>query len=87
MGLDNLSAFFKKFDHLRIPNETVRKATAQVIQDEMGIEIDLKTIQFKNGCISITADPLVKSELFLRKTTLLKKIRELSEGKGVIDIR
>lgn len=86
MSLNPLSGFFKRFQHLTIPDEMVRKVTSALIQEHISVAIPIERIRVRNNCIYIEVSPGLKSTIFLRKQELLLKIKEQT-GKVLSDIR
>jgi hypothetical protein len=86
MSLNPLSDFFKRFQHLTIPDETIRKTIVGLIKEQIGATIVLEQVSVKNNSILIKTSPAIKSGIFLRKQELLRELKERT-GKDLSDIR
>ena len=78
----------ERFKRLTRPNILVREKTSVIIQEEVSVKIDDKKIFLRNGVIYVdTHDPIVKSEIFLKKRKILGRIQEELGERGVFDIK
>jgi hypothetical protein len=87
--MENISSYLKRFSKL-IPLERIsREACNSVVRDELGISLHPRAVSLRRSVITIATDPLVKSEILMRKRVILKRINDLLAvyGKQVEDIR
>jgi PP-loop superfamily ATP-utilizing enzyme len=49
---------------------------SKIIKEEIGIDVPIASISIKDKKIRISADPVARSYIFLRKEKLLKRIKE-----------
>lgn len=65
--------FLEKFSNLKLTKSFYGEEISEVIKDVLGIEIDSKNINYKNGVILIkTKNSAVKNEIFINKSKILK---------------
>ncbi len=69
---------FKKFSQSR---DFLRNSVAESIEEICNIEIDPKKIVVKDGVAWISERPIVKSEIFLKKTKILELLNKKLENK------
>jgi len=84
--MDNISSLLLKFRRLINDDGDLRKVISEILKEITGIEIKAESIRLKERSIFISCPPAVGSEVFLRKTELISKIREKTK-KDFIDIR
>ncbi|MEK7178947.1 MAG: hypothetical protein AAB727_01690 [Patescibacteria group bacterium] len=85
--MEKLSAFTEKFKNLTPPDDALRSIVARILAEELGIEIKKSNIRVHNAVVYIKAPSLIKNEIFIRRESLLKKIRAESGKKTVADIK
>ena len=73
---------FKKFSQSR---DFLRNSVAESIKEICNIEIDPKKIEVKDGVARISERPIIKSEIFLKKTKILEILSKKTENK-IIEI-
>jgi len=86
MSLQTISLFLDRFKHLLVSEVAVREVVREIIQKEMNISLDVKNIKFKNATVHITASPLLKNELYMKKTLIMEQI-EKSLARKISDLR
>ncbi len=64
---------FKKFSQSR---DFLRNSVAEAIKEICNIEIDPKKIEVKNGIVRISEKPVIKTEIFLKKSKILNNLKE-----------
>lgn len=87
MKFGNVSSYFDRFKNISLPNEEVRKATANAIEKEIGITVDISKIRVVQNSLKIEVTPLIKSEIFLKKERILEEIKKQCKEKTPNDIR
>lgn len=85
----NIGNFLEKFKNITPPDKYVKEVFITVVKSVVGIEIEKEDLDVRNGVIFISADPIVKNEIFLKKSEIMKNlIKELKQYKKTIrDIR
>jgi hypothetical protein len=82
----NISNYLEKFKTLYSNNLYLKDTIVKVVKEITGIEVDKEKINYKNGILILNLKPIQKSELFLKKSSLLKKFDEVMPNK-IIDLR
>ena len=87
--MKGIGSFLSKFRHLTPPNQFIKKECISVIKDMFNIEIKEENMSVRNNIIYINTSSTVKSELFIRKESLLRELSRRIAGynKNIIDIR
>jgi len=83
----NITDYLSKFNKLTLPDESLRRAVCELLQEELGVALDRKYIKVHNRVIYVTASPVIKNEIFLRKEFFIQKIKEISQDKIIEDIK
>ena len=76
MSFDPVTSFFDRFKKITLPDETVRKTTAVVLKEVVGVNVDISQISMERGNLRIKNNALVKSEIFLHKEQILQSLKE-----------
>ena len=72
----NLGDFLAKFKHVIETTEAQQEAVAKVISEELKIPIPPTDIFTKNGDITITGSPALKSKIFMKKAAILAALEQ-----------
>lgn len=72
----NISSYLDKCKTLLAGQEASKEYIQSIIKEICHIDIEKNIISIKNGAIYITAQPIIKNEIFLKKTLLLEKLKE-----------
>lgn len=64
---------FKKFSQSR---DFLRNSVSEAVKEICNIEIDPKKIAVKDGVARISERPIIKSEIFLKKSKILEVLKE-----------
>jgi hypothetical protein len=86
MALDHLSSFFRRFQNVTAPDESVRKVFSAVIKEKVGVMVGVENISVKSGEILVKTNPAIKNELFMRKQDILAEVN-MRTGKKLVNIR
>lgn len=81
--MDGLSNYLLKFTKLLSTHVNLKKITIESILEIVRIDVPENSITIKDSIITIKANPIVKTELFIRKDKLIKLINTKA-GKVVI---
>ena len=87
--MKGIRAFLSKFRLLTPPDQFIKKECISVIKDMWGVEIEKENLSVKNNTIYINTSSTVKSELFIKKESLLVELsKRISKyNKKITDIR
>jgi len=83
----NISSFLEKFKNIGVEELLFKEAIISSINDKVKVSITSKDIVFKNSIVTIKSNPMVKSEIFMKKNLLLAEIKRRSPQVTVLDIR
>ncbi len=67
--------------------EKARKELLCELLKENQIPVTINQISFSKNTIFFKTHPLIKSELFLKKEDILKKIKNIPGFSGIVDIK
>ena len=73
----NVADYLNKFKKLSESRDFLRNAVSGAVKDVCGIEIKPEDVDIRSGIARVNAKPVVKSEIFLKKS----KILEVLSGK------
>ncbi len=83
----NIGSFLEKFKNITPPDDFLKKTFISVVKEETGIEVPRKDIKITHGVIYLSASPTIKSELYIKKSLLLKRISAALSKEQISDIR
>ena len=75
--MKGISQFFDKFNNFAIKEIKKRQLIVQIIKNEIGEEIKIEDIIFRNNSIKINTNQIIKTEIFLKKQKILKEINKI----------
>ncbi len=85
--MENISSFLEKTRKFEPPDITVRKKFVEVVNDLLGIDLNVKDIRVINFEIYVKASPAVRSEIFLNKIQILDKLKQELGNKAPVNIK
>ena len=85
--MKEISFLLDRFKHLQLPDETLRKEALLVVKQLCAIELDLADISFKREVLTISADSVVRNELFLKRHKIQKELARRLGDKAPKEIR
>jgi len=86
MSFGNIGDYLAKFKNLSSPDTFIKTKCIKVIQDEFKITLQKNDISVSGGVLYIKTRGALKSEIYMRKATLLRALEK--EGvSGIRDIR
>jgi len=85
--LFNISEYLKKISKLSNEQEAFTIAVKEAFKKNLNLEIKEAEYVFKNGIITVNKNPSFKSEIMLKKNSLLKNINDYLGEKKVFDIK
>ena len=81
-----ITTLLGRYAHLAPPDLAIRESAAKLFSQE-GVDVPIAKISFKNKILFVSASPLIKNELLLKKEQFLAAFaKELGE-KAPRDIR
>lgn len=83
----NISNYLSKFAQFTPPDDSLKRYVSELLESELHFVVDKKDIKVQNKSIYITAPPIVKNEIFLRRNYFLEKIKEVSKDKIIENIQ
>lgn len=72
----NISTYLEKFKNFGQGEKLLKETVASIIKEAVGIEVETKNICFKNGEVLLKVSPAVKSLVYIKKESILKKIKD-----------
>lgn len=72
----NLEGLFAKFKRVLDSAQNEREAVATTISSVIGVKVLETDIQVRNGEISVSGSPMLKSKIFISKQRILTKLEE-----------
>lgn len=76
-----------RYTRFASPDSAVRKALAQSIKEEAGIDVSERTISLVNNVAYVNIDTSIKSALFMRQEVIVKKTNERLGKIALVGIR
>jgi hypothetical protein len=81
----DIAKYLEKFREMSLSRGFLKTAVLEVIKEVCKIDIDPKKIEVKGGIVRINEKPIIKTEIFLKKTKILNILNEKTKGK-IIEI-
>lgn len=83
--MKEISSFFDKFRNSALKELNKREIIASSLYKIVKIKIDIKDLDIKNGILHIKGSQMLKSEIFLKKKTILDTF--IKNNIKIIDIK
>ena len=77
----NISQYLEKFRIMSQSRDFLRNSVAEAVKEICNIEIDPQKIEVKNYVARINEKPIIKTEIFFKKTKILEILNKKTEGK------
>ena len=77
----DIAKYLEKFRTFSNSREFLRNAVAESIKEVCFIEIDSKNIKIKEGVARISEKPIIKTQIFIKKTKILIILDKKTSGK------
>ena len=77
----DIAKYLQKFTVLSHSRDFLRNSVAEAVKEVCKIEINPKNVVVKDFVAKINERPIVKTEIFLKKTKLLEILIKKTEGK------
>jgi hypothetical protein len=85
--MNNLSHYLEKFKLILLSPGAIKKPILSSILNTTSIELTEKDIEIKDSVIYLKTHPLIKNEIYMRKSLILKELSSLLGVKAPKDIR
>ena len=85
--MKNIGGFFEKFNSKITKEIQNLDFILKTIQKHTGISIPIENIKISNGVIQVKGSGVEKNEIFIKKTRILKDLKEGLRGLTISDIR
>lgn len=82
-----LSQLLVRFKGLTNTEKAKKQMVCEEVSKIINFQIPLETISFSKNTLFIKVQPIIKSELILRKQEILKKIQSLPGLSHIVDFR
>lgn len=83
--MKEISGFFDKFKNVALKELHKREVITNIIEKITRQKIEIKDLEIKNGIITIKGNQALKSEIFLKKKTLLDAL--IKSDIKIVDIK
>lgn len=87
MAFEGIHRYFERFSKLKPPERFVRERVIEDVYAVCGITLRPFEVSVQGSVVYITTNPVVKSEIMLKKQVILKRIRDHLEGLSITEIR
>ena len=81
-----ISNLIDRYSKLTVPDGVLRSNVSELIKDLTGLNIPVDKITVKRKLVFINCSPVIRSELQIRKTELLSKLKEELGKDAPVDI-
>lgn len=71
---------------IKAPERIIRQQIIDVLDDVLGVELDMESVSYNKGRIYIDADPLLRSQIQIKKEEILNKLSNQLKDKKIRDI-
>ena len=77
----DIAKYLQKFTVMSHSRDFLRNSVAEAVKEVCKIDINPKNVVVKDGIARINERPIIKSEIFLKKTKILDVLNKKAEGK------
>ena len=77
----NIGEYLEKFKENYKSRDFIRNSITEAIKEVCGIDIKSSKIEVKNYIAKIKEKPIIKTEIFLKKTKILEALDKKTSGK------
>lgn len=86
--MQKISDYLKKFQKIGFLNTQNRDVIKEILVDNFGKELgELIKFEIKGKTIKISAPSVIRSEIFIKKSEILKSVNEKVEGVNFLEIK
>jgi len=72
----NIKDYLKKFEGFLPPETRIKRTISGILQEVIGVEIGSKSISIKGKSLFINAPSVIKSEIAMKQSKIMKRIHE-----------
>ena len=83
----DVSSFLEKFKHLIETDRSMKDSVINSVFKVLSFKLAENNITVKGGTITIKANPVLKSEIFMKKELILEEIRTSSGNKNIKELK
>jgi len=69
--MEQISFFLAKFKNLGLGDAAAKAAFTEVVEKILGVKLEPRSVNLKDGTFFVNANSAIKSELFLKRTKIL----------------
>lgn len=84
--MDHINDFFSKFKGIFASNLHQKEIIVKVCKKHSNVDLETAKISIKAGVVSVSANPIVKTQIFLNKDKILNQLNQ-EFGLKIKDIR
>ena len=77
----DIAKYLQKFTVMSHSRDFLRNSVAEAVKEVCKIDINPTNVVVKDGIARINERPIIKSEIFLKKTKILDVLNKKAEGK------
>ena len=85
--MQDISSFFDKFKKLITHDSTQRENVALIFSEVLSISIDPKNITIKNGTAQVQGSSVLRNEIFLKRFSLLERLKNNPSTAAIKEVR
>lgn len=82
----NISNFLEKFKGIGAEGYVARTSLSKILKSDYNIHVPIEDIEWKGAILKINASPIVKSQIYIKKHTLLERVRESVPSLRIVSI-
>lgn len=87
MSWEGIGGYLDKFKKITPPNKKIKATAINVIENLSTIKLKKEQIKINNNILFINTEPIIKNEVFIKKTDIIKKLNKSLPNTPIIDIR
>lgn len=87
MNWGKVSSHLDKYKNLKKPEDYIKDAVVSIIEECTGIKLEKSVVSVKRDKVYLNLEPLHKSEIFLHKKEILKKLDSVYKVKDLRDLK
>jgi hypothetical protein len=84
--MEQITLYLEKFKRFGFKNQILKEVVMSVVKDELGLILERGDIDLKDGVVRIKVSGAAKSELFIKKELIQKKVLEQIKDQGDISV-
>jgi len=84
--MKSISGFFDRHRNRAIAEIQNRILIAEIIKKHIGVDLKIEEIVISSGILRIKSSLIIKNEIFIKKTQILKEINQKINNLKIIDI-